>query len=387
LFAKKKASLSAAEFALFRACKEGRLDDVVAALDAGARVDARGPEKETPLMVASFNGWAAIVRFLSSRGADVNLTDKWRGSPLHLAAFHGHRDVVFTLLALKANPELRNAKGQAPWAVAAVDDIAAVLRKFKPSNGRTLMHFACETESLGLVQWLIACRFGNIVVAWDSAITAPLHIAAEKGNLPICTALLLAGADRHIYDGKRRQPIDLAKTEDVRQLLETFEPHRVASERVGSPGAASSVAAVSSAADPFDEFVTARLTRKGSSSLVDRQDSAPASPVPGADAISAEQMYEAYGSQSYSAASAADRSSARVATRGSWSPATGAKLFDPFAASATPVAAASPALADGDDDRPRQPTRASSASAFAGAAPAAAVPSKATRLAWSPFDN
>jgi hypothetical protein len=386
LFAKKRvASLSGAEFALFRACKEGRLDDVVAALDAGARVDARGPEKETPLMVASFNGWAAIVRFLSSRGADVNLTDKWRGSPLHLAAFHGHRDVVLTLLALKANPELRNAKGQAPWAVAAVDDIAAVLRKFKPTGGRTLMHFACETESLGLVQWLVASRFGNIVVAWDNAITAPLHIAAEKGNLEICTALLLAGADRHIYDSKRRLPIDLAKTKDVRQLLETFEPHRVASELTSTPELASTASSV--AADPFDEFVTARLTRKGSSSLVERQDSAPASPVPGADAISAEQMYEAYGSQSYSAASAADRSSARVASRGSWSPATGAKLFDPFAGSATPVAAASPAPADGDDDRPRQPTRASSASAFAGAAAAGAVPSKATRLAWSPFDS
>lgn len=122
---------------------------------------------------------------------------------------------------------MKNQKGQLAHEVASRDDIANVLKTFRPENGRTLMHFACEHGSLALVEWIIANRFGNAVTAWDRNITAPLHIAAEKGFYEICRALLMAGADRNIYDKHRRLPIDVAANDAVRHLLTTFEIHRV----------------------------------------------------------------------------------------------------------------------------------------------------------------
>lgn len=146
---------------------------------------------------------------------------------MHLAAFNGHKECVLSLLALKGDPMMKNQKGQLAHEVASRDDIANVLKTFRPENGRTLMHFACEHGSLALVEWIIANRFGNAVTAWDRNITAPLHIAAEKGFYEICRALLMAGADRNIYDKQRRLPIDVAANDAVRHLLTTFEIHRV----------------------------------------------------------------------------------------------------------------------------------------------------------------
>ena len=123
-------------------------------------------------MVASYHGHSRMVRVMASVGAEVNVADKYRGTPLHLAAFNGHKETVLTLLALKAEPQFKNQKGQFAWQVATNDDIANILRSFRPANGRTLMHFACEHGSLALVEWIIAGRFGNAVTAWYSSLAA-----------------------------------------------------------------------------------------------------------------------------------------------------------------------------------------------------------------------
>ena len=74
-------------------------------------------------MVASYHGHVRVIRVLASVGAEINVCDKYRGSPLHLAAFNGHREAVLTLLCLKADPRHKNQKGQLPHEVATDDDI------------------------------------------------------------------------------------------------------------------------------------------------------------------------------------------------------------------------------------------------------------------------
>ncbi|MGP4045926.1 ankyrin repeat domain-containing protein [Streptomyces sp. 2A115] len=65
-------------------------------------------------------------------GLPVNASDAAGNTLLMLAAYHGHADTVGALLRLGADPELRNARDQAPIAGAlfkGADDVVAVLRQ------------------------------------------------------------------------------------------------------------------------------------------------------------------------------------------------------------------------------------------------------------------
>ena len=90
---------------LVKSIRGGKLDEVVALLDAGAPVeldDARG-HTGLPLAMACFLGHAGIVRELVRRGAKVNLADnKDPASPLSMALRGNKRDIVKLLIELGA---------------------------------------------------------------------------------------------------------------------------------------------------------------------------------------------------------------------------------------------------------------------------------------------
>lgn len=74
-------------------------------LGSGADVDERAPivngfnDGHTPLLVASRDGTAEIVRELVAAGADVNAVDPVFGAvPLHKAVYNGHADITEILL-------------------------------------------------------------------------------------------------------------------------------------------------------------------------------------------------------------------------------------------------------------------------------------------------
>ena len=59
------------------------------------------------------------AQHLLDANAKVNAVDRWnRRSPLHLAAFHGHADLITMLLEAEADPCARNKSGETPvdWA-------------------------------------------------------------------------------------------------------------------------------------------------------------------------------------------------------------------------------------------------------------------------------
>ncbi|MEK8144979.1 ankyrin repeat domain-containing protein [Streptomyces sp. M10(2022)] len=63
-------------------------------------------------------------------GLPVDVTDPDANTLLMLAAYHGHAETVRALLARGADPDLRNARDQAPIAGAlfkGADDVVAVL--------------------------------------------------------------------------------------------------------------------------------------------------------------------------------------------------------------------------------------------------------------------
>ncbi|XP_076442551.1 E3 ubiquitin-protein ligase HECTD1-like isoform X4 [Babylonia areolata] len=87
-------------------------DALIDAVDNGFEVNFMDDVGQTLLNWASAFGTQEMVEFLCERGADVNRG--LRSSSLHYAACFGRPQIVKTLLAFGANPDLRDEDGKTP---------------------------------------------------------------------------------------------------------------------------------------------------------------------------------------------------------------------------------------------------------------------------------
>ena len=70
-------------------------------LDLGADINMSNVKRETPLLVAAKNGNIDLVTMFIERGAAVNFCDDKGNTPLHYACLENHRDIVSYLLKVK----------------------------------------------------------------------------------------------------------------------------------------------------------------------------------------------------------------------------------------------------------------------------------------------
>jgi len=155
------------ESPLHLAAVSGNALAVKALLDIGADIDARtgsvasqpGSDEElvagmTPLSLAVQYGKVAVVRVLLSRGASTSVASDAGASPLHLAAaVGGSPEVAQLLLESEAQIDARNDKGQ------------------------TALHVAAAYGSENVLQ---------ILVARDAALgTGLLEAVSRKGHTPL----------------------------------------------------------------------------------------------------------------------------------------------------------------------------------------------------------
>jgi len=88
-------------------------------LRKGAKVDVGGGEKDYRMIhTAAAKGDLERLRFLLSKGADVNARNKTGDAPLHLASFNGHVEAVRFLLDNGADFSLVNNKTATPIQIA-----------------------------------------------------------------------------------------------------------------------------------------------------------------------------------------------------------------------------------------------------------------------------
>lgn len=75
-------------------------------LDAGANVQARNVNKQSPMHYAARAGDLPLIKLLHKHGADLNLSDRTRRTVLHEAAAAGHKQVV-EFLCVRMAPRCR----------------------------------------------------------------------------------------------------------------------------------------------------------------------------------------------------------------------------------------------------------------------------------------
>lgn len=152
--------------ALHDAAKKGDMAAIVAALDGGSKVDeidALG--KATALYYSVTAGHLEAVRFLISRGADVNHSSNW-GVPILNAAFKGYSEMLSLLLKNGADPN-------------------------SAFRTETALHLAAEKGSLECVKILVEA--GADVNALNRYREPPIHFALRKGHSGVADYLLKNG--------------------------------------------------------------------------------------------------------------------------------------------------------------------------------------------------
>jgi len=122
------------------------------------------------LLVSAANGDVQNVIKSLSDHADINVMDANKYTPLQYAVYNNHIFVVQILIEAKANVTVRDTKNYDQW--------------------------------------------------------TPLHFAAAFGKTEIVKALLKTEQDPHLLNGKYQSPLDLAATQEIKQILENDQKIR-----------------------------------------------------------------------------------------------------------------------------------------------------------------
>lgn len=108
--------------ALWVACKRGNRVVAQLLLRAGADVNAATTNSNsTPMEIAAFNGHSELMELLYSYGADVNMRDGQECSPLMAATIANHSNALIFLLEHGADVSQKNTKGYTVFHVAAAN--------------------------------------------------------------------------------------------------------------------------------------------------------------------------------------------------------------------------------------------------------------------------
>uniref|UniRef100_A0A8I5N8R2 Poly [ADP-ribose] polymerase n=1 Tax=Papio anubis TaxID=9555 RepID=A0A8I5N8R2_PAPAN len=207
----------------------GRKDVVEHLLQMGANVHARDDGGLIPLHNACSFGHAEVVSLLLCQGADPNARDNWNYTPLHEAAIKGKIDVCIVLLQHGADPNIRNTDGKSALDLADPSAKAVLTGEYKKDELLEAARSGNEEKLMALLTPLnVNChasdgrKHGACVNAMDLWQFTPLHEAASKNRVEVCSLLLSHGADPTLVNCHGKSAVDMAPTPELRERL-TYE--------------------------------------------------------------------------------------------------------------------------------------------------------------------
>jgi ankyrin repeat protein len=185
-----------------------------ALIDAGAPVNGRPGDKETPLITAASYGDADVARVLIEAGADmeaISAPDSGgvaSASALEHAAVFGMTEVVDVLVAAGARI------GSVEMAAAAGDVTGWPLTRFTRQSRIRALVFAADHQRLAAIDQLVEA--GTPVNEADAEWgRLPLHTAAGNGRAASVRRLLARGADPNLRDpGHHTTALEECQRED-----------------------------------------------------------------------------------------------------------------------------------------------------------------------------
>ncbi|MWA11972.1 ankyrin repeat domain-containing protein [Streptomyces sp. BA2] len=178
---------------LLDAARAGNADEVRAALDAGARVEARDTELRTPLLLAVTGDHVEAARVLVAAGADVDAQDHRADSPWLATGVTGSVAMLHVLLPAGPDLKLRNRFGGISVIPASERGHVAYVREVLRVTDTDVDH----VNDLGWTALLEAVILGDGGRAHQEIVELLLAAGATPGLADRDGVTPLAHAERH----------------------------------------------------------------------------------------------------------------------------------------------------------------------------------------------
>lgn len=210
-------SFTPLEKELFKAVREGNIENVKILLEKGAYNDKSNPafNYNTPLLEAVWNNHVEIGKLLNKKGADPTKESGINHvSPMEIAIAHNYIEIVIAFLENGVDPN--------------------TIEEGDPCHSESYLSRATEDGYIQIVQVLLKYEADPNVTAKNNNWT-PLHAAAKEGYIEIVKILLEAGAHKSMNVKSLQYlkgsvigytPLDWAKAEghkEVATILENFK--------------------------------------------------------------------------------------------------------------------------------------------------------------------
>ncbi|XP_030583124.1 CARD- and ANK-domain containing inflammasome adapter protein [Archocentrus centrarchus] len=237
-----KKALGSALFAAVRKNLDGAVRSLI---NSGADVNVRDNHRYTPLLLSTELGHKEVFSVLIAKNAKLDATLSDLSSALHLAAHSGSIPIVQTLLEKGLDPNIKGAKGYTPLHLAVQcnrPDIIGLLLKHGAQvdavgqDGLAPLHVASwQGHTDTVIQLLqnkaepgVKDRLGRTALHWA---------ASSQGNSCVVDLLLSAKANPNITDNEKITPLHLAAMEgnvDVVMSLLSYKAKAGARDMDGS---------------------------------------------------------------------------------------------------------------------------------------------------------
>lgn len=224
---------------LLEAVARGRLDVALLAIDQGAEIEAREPQRlRTATMLAAERGDINSLTLLIALGADLEARSDEGWMALHHAAASDRARAIRLLIAGAADPDGRETlQGMTPLMIASLlantDAIAALLDggasiDATAEDGAVALHFAAASRDRDAPLALAELLIRGAVPDWrrDDGWT-PLMVAVEAASTDAAGVLLDLGADPSVTtrDGTDALGLAMDRGDDdlIRRIRTAFQ--------------------------------------------------------------------------------------------------------------------------------------------------------------------